>query len=238
MIVNALQDKKHFENIAQNSGFLGKKIYSEYLSQKGVDNNLFYVIDNAVFMLSGNNITLCGDITEENLEEIISFSFFVSAKTIETQILNLPLDIDKKIYIMEYVGEPKTEIENIEINKNIYSFAKFSCDNFNGISFDMAYSNFARKVNKELSNIYYIEDNSKIISGAISTVYDENTVYITFVSTDKEYRRQGLAKNVIDYIVKHNENKTILLTCECKLKEFYEKIGFKNIDYIEVFNIK
>ncbi len=238
MIINALQNIEKFENIASNSDFLGKKIYTEYLSKKDVDISSFYIIDDAVFMLSGNNITLTGTVTKENLEEIIVFSSFLGAKTIESQILNLPLEIEMKLFLMEYNSFPKETDYNIEINKDIYSFANFCCTNFQSISFDMVYSSFARKVNKGLSNIYYIKDNIKIISGAVSTKYDENTIYITFVSTKAENRKNGYAQNVINYITTHNKDKNILLTCEYKLKNYYEKIGFKNIDTIKVYSIK
>lgn len=238
MITNALQDIDNFENIALNSDFLGKKIYTEYLSKKDVDTSSFYVIDNAIFMLSGNNITLTGNVTKENLEEIIVFSSFLGAKTIESQILNLPLEVEMKLFLMKYSSLPEATDYDVEINRDIYSFANFCCSNFQSISFDMVYSSFARKVNKGLSNIYYIKDKEKIISGAVSTEYDENTRYITFVCTDTEYRKQGYAQKIINYIATQNNDKNILLTCEYKLKDYYEKLGFKNTDIIKVYNTK
>lgn len=238
MIKNSANDRENFETKLKNNEFLCRKIMADYISCAGVqDSNMFYTTDKGIFMLSGVNITLCGEITDENLEEIISFAGFCGAKTIETQ-LELPLETEKQMYIMEYKSDCK-EITDIKFERNndIYSFIKFCCENFVGISFDIAYANFARKVNKGISNVYYVKENKQIISGAIDTKYGEDSVYITFVCTDVNYRNKSLAKKVINHIICQNKNKKILLKCEEKLKNYYENMGFSHTGTINIYKV-
>ena len=235
MITNALENISRFEEIICNSDFLGQKIYADYISGQVKDTNSFYITENCAFMLSGVNLTLCGAPTAQELEEILMFCNFCHVKSIESQIPALPMSIDKVLHIMEFTGEAKETDKIFTVNNDIYSFIRFCCENFHGISFPIVYSNFTRKINKGISDICYIKENGKIISGAISTAYGEDTVYITFVSTDKEHRQKGLAASVINYIIGRNKNKKIKLKCEDSLKEFYEKLGFKEVGAVKLY---
>ena len=235
MIVNAAEYSQKFEDILQNSGFLGQKIYAEYISNQLKETNSYYVTDNCALMFSGVNLTLCGNPTADELEEILSFCNFCGVMSIESQIENLPMSVDRKMHIMEYVGEDTTEDANVICNDAISLFIKFCCSNFGNISFDNVYSNFARKINCGIADIYYLMQDNKIASGAIATKYGEDTEYITFVSTSPEFRKQGLAYRVLKHIISQYTDKKVILKCEDALKPFYENMGFKAVDEITVY---
>lgn len=235
MIVNASENTQKFENILNNSGFLGQKIYADYISGQLKETNSFYVTDNCAFMISGVNLTLCGKPKADELEEILMFCNFCGVISIETQNDNLPMDIERQLHIMEYAGDGASECEDIFVNEEIYSFIKFCCTNFHNLCFDIVYSNFARKVNKGIADIYYVKADEKIASGAIATKYGEDSVYITFVSTLQEFRKRGLAAKVLGHIISRNSDKRVILKCEDSLKAFYENLGFKAVGAITVY---
>lgn len=234
MIENAVNHDDKFKEILFSSGFLGQKIYADYLTQKSSVTNSFYLSNNCAFMLSGVNLTLCGDVITDDIEQIVFFCQFFGVQTVESQILNLPLKISKKLIIMEYRGDISAPLDGIIKNENIYLFIKFCCDNFYGISFDNVYANFAKKVNCGLSQIFYIKKDENIASGAIATDYFDNTQYITFVSTAPQHRKSGMAKAVLSHIISQNQGKKILLKCENSLVEFYTELGFKAVDTITI----
>jgi predicted GNAT family acetyltransferase len=151
--------------------------------------------------MSGTNLTLCGKPTTDELEEILMFCNFCGIKSIESQIPGLPMNIDKVLHIMEHTADNAQLNDSIIKNEDMYSFIKFCCGNFHGINFDIVYSNFTRKLNRGITDIYYLQKDEKIISGAITTLYSDDTVYITFVSTASEHRNQGLAAQIIKHIV-------------------------------------
>lgn len=235
MIVNATENTEKFEDIIRNSDFLGKKIYADYASRQLKETNSFYVAENSAFMLSGTNLTLCGKPVAAELEEILMFCNFCQVKSIESQIPGLPMKIDKVLHIMEYAGKISEKQHDITVNDEIYSFIKFCCSNFHNLSFDIVYSNFTRKINRGISNIYYLKQDGKIVSGAISTLYGDDTVYITFVSTNPEHRKQGLAEKVLKHIIAENADKKVILKCEDTLKPFYEKLGFKAVGTVKLY---
>ena len=226
MIVNATENVKKFEEIIRNSDFLGQKIYADYISGQAKETNSFYVSENSAFMLSGVNLTLCGNPTDDELEEILRFCDFCTVTSIESQIKNLPMRVDRNLHIMEYAGADTESCDDIVVNSDIYSFIKFCCSNFHNLSFDIVYSNFTRKVNRGIADIFYLCVDDRIASGAIATEYGEDSLYITFVSTLPQYRGRGLAAKVLSHIINQNRDKRIILKCEDALKPFYEKLGF------------
>lgn len=226
MILNAVENAEKFEKIINSSGFLGQKINADYISGQLKETNSFYVTENCAFMLSGVNVTLCGDPQGDELEEILVFCNFYGIKTIESQIPNLHANLERTLHIMEFQGEIRPCEETVTVNEDNYSFIKFCCENFNGLVFDIVYSNFARKINRGIADICYIRKDDRIAAGAIATKYSEDTVYITFVSTNPAYRNRGLAAQVLSYIIDSSKGKKIILKCEDELKPFYEKLGF------------
>ncbi len=235
MITNATENTQKFENIIRNSGFLGQKIYADYISGQLKETNSFYVTENCAFMMSGVNLTLCGKPKADELEEILMFCNFCGVSSIESQNENLPMTVDRQLHIMEYTGDETQGSEDICVNTDIYSFIKFCCTNFHNLCFDIVYSNFARKVNKGIADICYVEEDGKIVSGAIATQYGEDSVYITFVSTLPEYRGKGLAAKVLSHIINQSKDKKVILKCENTLKHFYEKLGFEAVGAVTVY---
>ena len=122
MIVHATENTQKFEQIIKDSGFLGQKIYADYISGQIKETNSFYVSENCAFMLSGVNLTLCGKPAADELEELLTFCNFCGVSSIESQIKNLPMSVDKKLHIMEYVGE--TTVEREDVVSNILSAIK------------------------------------------------------------------------------------------------------------------
>lgn len=235
MIVSATENTQKFEDIIKSSGFLGQKIYADYISGQSKETNSFYISENCAFMMSGINLTLCGKPTADELEEILNFCNFCGVKSIESQINSLPMNIERTLHIMEYTGKKAESCAVVAKNKNIYSFIRFCCANFHNLSFDIVYSNFTRKVNSGIADVFYIEEYGKIVSGAIATKYGEDSIYITFVSTSPQHRGKGLAAKVLHYIISQSEGKKVILKCEDVLKPFYEKLGFKAVGAITVY---
>ena len=236
MIKSAMENITQFKEIIFDGGFLGQKIFADYASDQSEETNSFYISENCAFMMSGVNITLCGNPTADELEEIALFCDFCKVKTMESQT-DLPLNVEKTLHIMEYTAPVKEVKEEVITNTDMYSFIKFCCENFHGISFDIVYANFSRKLSRGIADIHYIKRDNKIVSGAIVTKYGEDTEYITFVSTAPDYRRQGLAAEVLGHIISCNKDKRVILKCEDNLKEFYEKLGFESTGTINLYKL-
>ncbi len=237
MIKNALDNVARFKEIISQSGFLGQKIFADYASGQSEETNSFYLSENCAFMLSGVNITLCGVPTADELEEILLFCNFCKIKNMECQLNTIPLEKEKLLHIMEFGKTVEHTDDEVVTNKDVYSFIRFCCGIFHGINFDIVYGNFSRKINSRIADIHYIKRDNKIVSGAIATKYGEDTMYITFVCTDSQYRRQGLAQQVIKHIAADNSGKKIILKCEDGLKNFYENMGFKEVGTINLYKI-
>lgn len=237
MITTAKDNLKKFEeNLEKNDNFLTRKVRCEYTVNKDITLDNFYTSDNVDIMLLGENMTICGIPTEEEKETLISFAKFLGIKEIETDISDFNIGHKNTLYLMKYIGDNQIKNNDIKKNINIYEFSKFCCKNFDDISFDMVYSYFARKVNKGISNIYYLEKDGKILSGAVATDYG-GKIYLTFVSTDKEWRKNGLAKTIINHIISENEDMIVGLLCEKKLIPFYNNLNFYNSGEIYLYRI-
>ncbi len=227
MITTASSRIEQFENNFQkHTDFLSQKIKAEYHSDKTVNINNFYCFGDKNIMLMGENLSVCGHLTEEDAEELMSFCQFLGVYGLECGQNNLSFGEKNTMYLMKYSGAECCSCEDIIKNENIYQFSQFSCSNFEGISFNTVYSYFARKVTRGISDIYYLEHNGKIVSGALATHFD-NEIYLTFVSTAKNFRNQGLAKKIIKHIISVTDQKDIILMCEKELVPFYTKIGFE-----------
>lgn len=238
MIVAAKTNIEKFEeNLNRQDTFLAKKMRCEYLSCKDVTLDNFYCSDNVNIMLNGENASICGMPTEEEIESILSFCQFLRVYGLETELDDLPVKNRHTLYLMSYKGNKCKQRENIIHNQNIYQFSEFCTHNFDDVSFDMIYSFFARKVNKGFSDIYYIEKSGKIISGAVATNYGE-TIYLSFVSTEVGERGKGLASEIIGHVISENHGREIILMCEEGLIEFYKKLGFYNSGKINLYKVR
>ena len=225
------------ENLGRNSDFLTQKIKSEYRSDNSMILNNFYCFDDKALMVMGENLSVSGKLSEDDLEELLSFCQFLGIYGLESIQGDLPLGEKNVMNLMKYTGGSCESCDEIIKNENIYQFSQFSSDNFSGVSFNTVYSYFARKVNKGISDIYYLTDNGKIISGALATRFDSD-VYLTFVSTEKRRRKQGLAKKVINHIISQNTHTDVILMCETELISFYEKLGFEKTGETYLYKLR
>ena len=238
MITNALNQIEQFEeNLERQKDFLTQKIKAEYRADPSAVINKFYCFGENNLMMTGENLSVCGNVTEENLEELLSFCQFTGVYGLECSQPDLPLDDKNTMHLMKYVGEQCENCDQIIKNENIYQFSQFCCTNFSGVSFSTVYSYLARKVNKAVSDIYYLQDNGKIVSGALATSFDDS-VYLTFVSTDKKMRKQGLAKKVINHIINQCGERNVTLMCETELLPFYAKLGFEKTGEIYLYQLR
>ncbi len=238
MIKSAKTDFENFQSILNGDSFLAKKLNCEYKSLKDLSPVNFYTINKGAFLTLGSNLSLCGALDLEDIEELMAFCKFMGVDTIECQGVNLPVTSKSTASVLQYMGQGEHPLPIVCKNPNIYEFSKFCCENFEEIEFDIVYSYFARKVNKGLSNIYCIQEGDKFICGGIATDYGGDTLYLTFVSTGKNFRGRGLARGLIQYITKENENKKVVLMCEDELITFYTKLGFKPTDQVTIYSLR
>lgn len=238
MITTASANIEKFEqNLETNHSFLSQKIKSEYRSDKNAVLNNFYCINDVDLMVMGENMSVSGIMTEEETEEVLSFCHFMGVYGLESRQDNLPVNSRNVMNIMKYTGCGRQHCPDIVKNENIYQFSQFSCSNFPGTAFNMVYSYFARKVNRGISDIYYLEHNGKIVSGALATRFDDD-IYLTFVSTVKNFRNGGLSRQVINHIISENRDKKIILMCEEELIPFYIRLGFEKTGETYLYKLR
>ncbi|UTH14807.1 GNAT family N-acetyltransferase [Macrococcus equipercicus] len=83
---------------------------------------------------------------------------------------------------------------------------------------------------------YHIKDGSIVIAGIVAESRYQ-TVEIEFLYVDNEYRKQGLAKQLLDYleIVAKKQGMTSILvnTYSFQAPEFYLKMGYELLFKIE-----
>ena len=106
MITTASNQLEQFEkNLNRQSDFLTQKIKSEYLSDKNAVINNFYCFGENNLMLMGENLSVCGKLKEDDMEELLSFCQFLGVYGLEYGYDNLPLDSKNTMYLMKYTGE-------------------------------------------------------------------------------------------------------------------------------------
>lgn len=238
MITTALSDIEKFENnLELQKDFLTQKIKAEFSSDRQSVLNNFYCFENSDIMLMGENLSVCGPLDEDQVEELLSFCRFMGVYGLECRQDNLPIEHRNVMHLLTYKGNGGCDCKEIIKNENIYQFSQFSCSNFPGTAFSIVYSYFARKVNRGVSDIYYLEHNGKIVSGALATHFDDS-VYLTFVSTAHKFRNQGLARQVINHIICQYPDKDVVLMCEDELIPFYKKLCFEKTGEIYLYRLR
>ena len=237
MIKQATSDPARFEKIISASSFLAEKMRCEYYSAGDNAKGNFYFLNNCGIMVMGENVSVCGRYTAQELETILSFCHFMGIYGLESEQDNLPIHSRMVMNYMRHTGRADTQLDNVVKDTNLYSFSHFCADNFTGTDFDTVYSYFARKVNRGFSHIYYIEQNGKIVSAALSTNYGQH-YYLTFVSTGREYRHSGYASRLIGYITAENKPRDTILMCENELVGFYQNLGFKKEKEIYLYKLR
>lgn len=238
MITTAASEIEKFEqNLDLQDDFLTQKIKAEYRSDKKAVLNNFYCFENSDIMLMGENLSVCGNLDEEQIEELLSFCRFMGVYGLESRQDNLPVEHRNIMHLMKYTGGPGCGCDEMIKNENLYQFSQFCCSNFPGTAFNIVYSYFARKVNTGVSDVYYLEHNGKIVSGALATHFDDS-IYLTFVSTARNFRKQGLAKKVIEHIICQYPDKEVILMCENELMVFYKNLCFEKTGEIYLYKLR
>lgn len=237
MITTAGADIKRFEdNFLHNDSFLNQKLHCEYLAAKDVNLNNFYCYENINLMLSGANLSCAGIVRENQKESLISFCSFMGVYFLESRQDNLCAFPKQTLSLMEYAGTAEENSEIIQ-DENIYGFAAFCARNFEDVSFDMVYSSFARKINKNLGHAYCLNKDGQTVSAAFACDYGDS-VYITFVSTAPDQREKGFAARVIRHIAAGSGGKKVVLMCEDRLKDYYTKLGFRHRHNIYLYKMR
>ncbi len=237
MIRSAQQRQNEFERNINGTSFLSRKMKCEYQSNKGGDISNFYSLNDCALMLNGENLSLIGNPTEDDMETILSFCQFLGVYGLETELDDLPIKRNTML-LMKYNDGKCDGCRDIISNENIYGFSEFCCKNFDGAPFSTVYPYFARKVNKGIGDIYYLTENRKIVSGALAIRFGLDDIYITFVSTLPDNRHQGLSTKVIRHIISQNPDRNVILMCEKELEKFYTGLGFVHTDDIYLYRLR
>lgn len=99
--------------------------------------------------------------------------------------------------------------------------------------FESFFLDLSHRVRHGTSEIYGIRnEKGELVSAAAVIAKSSDTAVIGCVATDKEYRRQGLAYKLVEFVTKkmQSEEKAVYLHREKKI-EIYEKIGYKTVGY-------
>ena len=238
MIINARDNPAKFTQNLKRENFISHKIRFEYETSSSASDISFYTMSDKCLMLKGSNLSVNGDLSDRETEDLMIFCSFAGVETIETCQKSLPLYPGSTLNLLRRT-EKFTVLHNVEpsANESIYAFAEFCRGNFQGINRDSVYPYFARAVNHGRGKIYTVKNDGQIVSGGFRANYG-NYIYITFLSTKENYRGQGLARTVIKAVMEDNNGREIRLICENKLLSFYESLNFVKTDEIYVYNIK
>ncbi|BDU50403.1 GNAT family N-acetyltransferase [Haliovirga abyssi] len=120
------------------------------------------------------------------------------------------------------------------------SFNELSQNTF-GINFEEWYR---KKLWNNKYECYSIKSGNKIISNASVNKYQfiingtkKTALQIGTVMTDEEYKRKGMAKQIINFILEKFEKEydIIYLFANNSVSEFYPKFGFKKIKQFQIY---
>ena len=136
----------------------------------------------------------------------------------------------------------KTELD---VNKIISFFELVFCEN-DSIENVKEVSELKKKIildniNNKNYYIYFIEHDNKIIAGIYCFIIDE-IMYLDVLAVDKIYRKKGLSKLLIDYVLNHNNikiNEIIVIPNKYdkdKSFSYYIHTGFEAILCISCFD--
>lgn len=113
---------------------------------------------------------------------------------------------------------------------------------------DSTYKNYIKKALTEGSfKAWVVEMNKKIIAGGAISIYEQpprpqdytlRYVYVHSIYTDPEYRRQGLARKILENIInwcRENGLKTLTLHAVEVSRPLYESLGFQPTTEMRMF---
>ncbi len=92
------------------------------------------------------------------------------------------------------------------------------------------YSAWKERLSNGLQPLVYACDNDKIISAVLGRAENADSMIIGFVACDKDYRRQGITKKLMQYFEQLTKEKNYkYITLGSKEDSFYEKCGYEKI---------
>lgn len=125
------------------------------------------------------------------------------------------------------------KIRDLNLNDKNKGFLKLFCQ-LNNIKINLTSDEFNKKMNDMLNTkIVVIESKNKIVATGkifIETKFYDSVGHIEDIVVDKNYRKLGLGKKIIEHLVKHAKNQNcykVILSANDKVKKFYEKCNFK-----------
>lgn len=100
------------------------------------------------------------------------------------------------------------------------------------------YEAWLNRFKEGLQPLVYACDGKKIVSAVLGRAENKDSLILGFVACDKDYRRQGITKKLLNYFeVKAREMGYKYITLGSKADAFYEKCGYKLIFEINNQNI-
>lgn len=98
---------------------------------------------------------------------------------------------------------------------------------FDKEQYERWYADMSHRVRHGVSKIYNKDGKSSVCLYA----YDEDIVILSQIATKKEFRRQGIAKEIVNAVCDEYKGRCIMLYSKNKdSNRFYEKIGFKCVE--------
>ncbi len=200
--------------------------FQDVFLQKNTDLNIF----TAVILRYNTQIYISVSDTAD-LQELVSFvSGFTKSTVIADKILR-PYFSDCEIcYEMRKNGEVSaasfSNIKEISDHKKIADLVGESLSQEEKMDF---YLNFSHQIrhNKIFAYAYYV--NFEPVSAVIVSRAFQNIHIITSVYTQKYFRGNGFARQILEFVC-FDLNKKYVLLCEEHNRKFYEKCGFSVAD--------
>lgn len=127
------------------------------------------------------------------------------------------------------------ELTTSDFSSEYFNLLNQLSNSIDSISFD-SFTNFINNLNDN-HKVFVIEDseNKKIIGSGTVLIEDKlihnlgRAAHIEDIVIDLNYRKNGVGKMLIDYLVEYSKNKNcykIILDCQDKNILFYQKCGF------------
>ena len=114
--------------------------------------------------------------------------------------------------------------ETVAVSENILELLKYS--HFNPTKEKL--SKLMQKYHQDKDVFPFASFDGDKISGVIVVQKIENETYeIIDIAVDKDYRRQGIASKLIDYVIEKLDIKILFAETDDDAVGFYEKYGFK-----------
>lgn len=165
-----------------------------------------------------------------NFKDIVEYAWNQRGKWKET---DRPTDEHKYQEIIEFFGFAKSKLsdlvienikENIVSNENVLEILKYS--HWNPTKEKL--SKLVQKYHEDKDILPFASFDGNKISGIIVVQKIEGETYeIIDIAVDSNYRKQGIASKLIDYVIENLGIKTLFAETDDDAVGFYKKYGFK-----------